>query len=51
MSDDDRQSIKQAELNDIEGWYYSDAVRVERRLHPGLAKRTIFHDPRGFDRL
>lgn len=47
----DRLAIEQASLDYIEGWYSGDAERMERSLHPDLAKRIIFHDPRGFDRL
>lgn len=51
VSEEDRQSIEQAALDYIEGWYCGDAERMERSLHPDLAKRIVFADPRGFDRL
>ncbi len=47
----ERQAIEQAARDYIEGWYSGDAARMERSLHPDLAKRIVFHDPRGFDRL
>jgi hypothetical protein len=51
LSEADRLAIEKAALDYIEGWYSGDAERMERSLHPDLAKRTIFRDPRGFDRL
>jgi hypothetical protein len=47
----DALAIRQAALDYIEGWYSGNAERMEGCLHPDLAKRTIFPDPRGFDRL
>jgi hypothetical protein len=35
----------------IEGWYAGDAVRMERALHPELAKRMVSLDSRGHSRL
>ncbi len=32
-------SIKQTALNYIEGWYEGNAARMEKSLHPDLAKR------------
>jgi Putative lumazine-binding len=43
-SDDD--SIKKTALDYIEGWYTGDAARMERALHPELAKRMISTDPK-----
>ncbi|MCK5077569.1 MAG: nuclear transport factor 2 family protein [Calditrichia bacterium] len=37
----EKAAIKQAALNYIEGWYEGNADRMERALHPELAKRTI----------
>jgi hypothetical protein len=48
---EDLARIRQAALDYIEAWYSGDAVRMESVLHPDLVKRTIMHDPRGFDRL
>jgi hypothetical protein len=38
-------AIKQAALDYIEGWYEGNAERMERALHPELAKRAVFTDP------
>jgi hypothetical protein len=43
---DDNESIKKTALDYIEGWYAGDAVRMERALHPELAKRMISTDPK-----
>jgi Putative lumazine-binding len=43
---DDNAGIKQAALDYIEGWYAGDGARMERALHPELAKRMISTDPR-----
>jgi len=43
---DDNESIKKAALDYIEGWYAGDAARMERALHPELAKRMISTDPK-----
>lgn len=34
-------AIKQAALNYMYGWYEGDAARMERSLHPELAKRIV----------
>lgn len=39
-------AIKQAALDYIEGWYNGDAERMERALHPELAKRIVNTDPK-----
>jgi len=41
----DKESIKNTALDYIEGWYEGNAERMERALHPDLAKRGIFMDP------
>src|SRR5260370_9871554 len=41
---DDNESIKKAALDYIEAWYAGDAPRMERALHPELAKRMISTD-------
>lgn len=41
----DEDAIKQAALDYIEGWYEGDAGRMERSLHPDLAKRAVFTNP------
>src|SRR5262244_1764336 len=43
-SDADKAAIKQAALDYIEGWYNGDAERMERALHPELAKRIVNTD-------
>jgi hypothetical protein len=47
----DEMAIKQAAMDYIEGWYEGDAVRMERALHPELAKRMVSLDSRGNSRL
>ena len=37
----DQVAIKQAALDYIEGWYEGNAERMERALHPELAKRIV----------
>jgi hypothetical protein len=45
LSDADAAAIKQAALDYIEGWYTGNAERMERAVHPELAKRIVFTDP------
>ena len=47
----DRAAIKQAALDYIEGWYTGDAERMERALHPELAKRIVRTNPQGQSNL
>lgn len=42
----DEAAIKKTALDYIEGWYEGDAARMETALHPELAKRMIFTDPK-----
>src|SRR5262249_42758270 len=42
----DQAAIKQAALDYIEGWYEGNADRMERSLHPELAKRIVRTDPK-----
>lgn len=42
----DSSAIRQAALDYIEGWYEGNAERMERALHPELAKRIVNTDPR-----
>ena len=42
----DLEAIKQTALDYGQGWYEGDAERMERALHPDLAKRALFPDPR-----
>jgi hypothetical protein len=37
----DEVAVVQAALDYFEGWFEGDAARVERALHPELAKRSI----------
>jgi hypothetical protein len=37
----DTAAIRGAALDYIEGWYTADATRMERALHPELAKRIV----------
>ncbi len=41
----DAEAIKQAASDYIDGWYEGDAVRMERCLHPDLAKRELSVHP------
>lgn len=43
---EDSLAIKQAALDYIEGWYTADAERMEKALHPELAKRIVHTDPK-----
>lgn len=45
QADADRSAIRQAALDYIEGWYTGNAERMERALHPELAKRIVRTDP------
>ena len=51
VSDADRQAITQTALDYVEGWYEGNAERMERALHPDLAKRMVFTDEKGRSRL
>ena len=42
--DPEAAAIRQAALDYIEGWYEGDAARMERALHPELAKRIVMTD-------
>src|SRR5437762_7796997 len=39
-------AITKTALDYIEGWYAGDAARMERALHPELAKRMISTEPK-----
>lgn len=41
----DAEAIRQAALDYIEGWYEGNAERMERSLHPDLAKRIVRTNP------
>jgi hypothetical protein len=41
----DSAGIRAAAMDYIEGWYAGDAARMERAVHPELAKRIVRTDP------
>jgi hypothetical protein len=43
---DENEAIRKTAMDYIEGWYAGDATRMERALHPELAKRMISTDPK-----
>ena len=43
----DSSAIRAAALDYVEGWYTGDAERMERALHPELAKRIIRTNAQG----
>ena len=45
-TDADKAAIRQTALDYIEGWYEGNAERMERALHPELAKRIVRTDPK-----
>lgn len=47
QTDADREAIRQAALDYIEGWYTGDAERMERAVHPELAKRLVGRNVEG----
>ena len=47
----DAELIKQTALDYIEGWYEGNAERMERALHPDLAKRIVRTDDKGRSNL
>lgn len=51
QSTPDAELIKQTALDYIEGWYEGNAERMERALHPELAKRIVQKDQRGRSNL
>lgn len=44
-ADPEAAAIRQTALDYIEGWYEGDAARMERAVHPELAKRIVNTDP------
>ena len=51
QSQADSAAIRQTALDYIQGWYTGDAARMERALHPELAKRIVRTDTLGNYRL
>jgi len=47
----DSTAIRQTALDYIQGWYTGDGARMERALHPELAKRIVRSDSLGRYRL
>jgi Putative lumazine-binding len=47
----DAAAIKQTALDYIEGWYEGNAERMEKALHPELAKRIVRTNQEGNSRL
>ena len=45
VTDADKAAIQQTALDYIEGWYEGNAERMERALHPELAKRIVRTNP------
>ena len=43
----DSAAVRRAALDYIEGWYAGDAARMQRALHPELAKRRVVRDQQG----
>lgn len=51
VSDADKAAITATALDYIEGWYEANAERMERSLHPDLAKRIVRTNERGRSEL
>jgi hypothetical protein len=47
----DSAAIRETALNYVQGWYEGNAERMERALHPELAKRIVQSDAQGRSRL
>jgi hypothetical protein len=50
-SDADREGIRRAALDYAEGYYEGDAAKMERAVHPELAKRIVRQGPDGRSRV
>ena len=51
VPDAEQAAIKQTALDYVEGWYEGNAERMERAVHPELAKRIVHTNPEGRSRL
>lgn len=51
VSDEDKAAITNTALDYIEGWYEGSAERMERALHPDLAKRIVRTNDKGQSQL
>ena len=47
----DSAAIRATALDYIDGWYAADGTRMERSLHPELAKRNVWNDSSGRSHL
>ena len=47
----DSTAIRATAHDYIDGWYEGDGARMERALHPHLAKRLVYEDQQGHSRL
>ena len=47
----DSAAIRATAHDYINGWYEGDGARMERALHPHLAKRLVYQDQQGRSRL
>ena len=47
----DEAAVEHAARDYIEGWFDGDRARMERALHPELAKRSLEQDPSGAERV
>ena len=47
----DKAAIESVVLDYFEGWFEGDAARMERALHPELAKRSLEQDVSGVETL
>lgn len=45
-SDEDLAAIKQAAMDYMESWYEGNVEKIERAVHPDLAKRIVRTDPK-----
>jgi hypothetical protein len=50
-SEEDLAAIKQTAMDYMESWYEGSAEKIERALHPDLAKRIVRTDAQGRSRL
>ena len=47
VSEADLAAIRQAATDYCESWYEGSTEKIERAVHPDLAKRIVRHDPQG----
>jgi hypothetical protein len=47
LTQTDQEAVKQAVLDYVEGVYETDPAKIERSVHPELAKRGFFVDKQG----